>query len=176
MLIRVPERTLQCVWEAARFCLSEASLTLTTSGDPSKIRTCDTRFRKPLLYPLSYGARRPAAGAVDTFRLLTGVQSQDAPLAHLSLGLRTRILLMFTLGALLLAGFLAAAAYSFTRSSLITQRDRSGTGHDGRGQPPASWRWGLPRGTWVFRLLCSHVGSVGRTTDKITAELRWCTA
>lgn len=25
-------------------------------GDPSKIRTCDTRFRKPLLYPLSYGA------------------------------------------------------------------------------------------------------------------------
>lgn len=41
-------------------------------------------------------------------------------------GLRTRILLMFTLGALLLAGFLAAAAYSFTRSSLITQRDKSG--------------------------------------------------
>lgn len=26
-------------------------------GDPSKIRTCDTRFRKPLLYPLSYGAK-----------------------------------------------------------------------------------------------------------------------
>ncbi len=25
-------------------------------GDPSEIRTCDTRFRKPLLYPLSYGA------------------------------------------------------------------------------------------------------------------------
>ncbi|SPD88844.1 protein of unknown function [Micropruina glycogenica] len=28
-------------------------------GGPSKIRTCDTRFRKPLLYPLSYGAGRP---------------------------------------------------------------------------------------------------------------------
>ena len=24
-------------------------------GAPSRIRTCDTRFRKPLLYPLSYG-------------------------------------------------------------------------------------------------------------------------
>ncbi len=32
---------------------------------------------------------------------------------------------MFTLGALLLAGFLAGAAYSFTRSSLVTQRDKS---------------------------------------------------
>jgi signal transduction histidine kinase len=42
------------------------------------------------------------------------------------LGLRTRILLMFTLGALVLSGFLAAAAYSFTRSSLVTQRDKSG--------------------------------------------------
>ena len=30
-------------------------------GDPSKIRTCDTRFRKPLLYPLSYGAKIPRA-------------------------------------------------------------------------------------------------------------------
>jgi two-component system, OmpR family, sensor histidine kinase MtrB len=41
------------------------------------------------------------------------------------LGLRTRVLLMFSLGALLLAAFLAAAAYSFTRSSLLTQRDRT---------------------------------------------------
>jgi signal transduction histidine kinase len=40
------------------------------------------------------------------------------------LGLRTRVLLMFSLGSLLLAVFLAAAAYSFTRSSLVTQRDR----------------------------------------------------
>jgi two-component system, OmpR family, sensor histidine kinase MtrB len=42
------------------------------------------------------------------------------------LGLRTRLLLMFTLGALVLSGFLATAAYSFTRSSLVTQRDKSG--------------------------------------------------
>jgi len=41
------------------------------------------------------------------------------------LGLRTRVLLMFSAGALLLAVFLAAAAYSFTRSSLLTQRDRT---------------------------------------------------
>jgi two-component system sensor histidine kinase MtrB len=41
------------------------------------------------------------------------------------LGLRTRVLLMFSLGALLLAVFLAAAAYSFTRSSLVTQRDKA---------------------------------------------------
>ena len=40
-------------------------------------------------------------------------------------GLRTRILLLFTLGALLLAGLLATAAYSFTRSSLVTQSDKS---------------------------------------------------
>jgi hypothetical protein len=30
------------------------------AGGPERIRTSDTRFRKPLLYPLSYGAgRRP---------------------------------------------------------------------------------------------------------------------
>jgi signal transduction histidine kinase len=40
-------------------------------------------------------------------------------------GLRTRILLLFTAGALLLAGVLAIAAYSFTRSSLVSQRDKS---------------------------------------------------
>jgi signal transduction histidine kinase len=43
------------------------------------------------------------------------------------LGLRTRILLMFTFGALLLAVFLAALAYGFTRSSLLTSRERAAT-------------------------------------------------
>jgi len=42
------------------------------------------------------------------------------------LSLRTRILLMFALGALLLSVFLAAAAYSFTRSSVVNQRDSAG--------------------------------------------------
>lgn len=44
----------------------------------------------------------------------------------LRLALRTRILLMFALGALSLAVFLATVAYSFTRSSLVNQRDRAG--------------------------------------------------
>ncbi len=42
------------------------------------------------------------------------------------LSLRIRILLMFGLGALLLSAFLAAAAYSFTRSSVVNQRDKAG--------------------------------------------------
>lgn len=40
-------------------------------------------------------------------------------------GLRTRIFFMFGFGALFLAGFLAAAAYSFTRSSVVNQRERT---------------------------------------------------
>jgi two-component system sensor histidine kinase MtrB len=42
------------------------------------------------------------------------------------LSLRIRILLMFAVGALFLSGFLAAAAYSFTRSSVVNQRDKAG--------------------------------------------------
>ncbi|MDP2292189.1 MAG: HAMP domain-containing sensor histidine kinase, partial [Actinomycetota bacterium] len=42
------------------------------------------------------------------------------------LSLRTRILLMFGLGALFLSSFLAAVAYSFARSSVVTQRDQAG--------------------------------------------------
>ena len=36
-------------------------LTSVFIGGPSRNRTCDTRFRKPLLYPLSYGAIPNAA-------------------------------------------------------------------------------------------------------------------
>ena len=42
------------------------------------------------------------------------------------LSLRVRILLMFAVGALFLSGFLAAAAYSFARSSVVNQRDNAG--------------------------------------------------
>jgi len=42
------------------------------------------------------------------------------------LSLRIRILLMFGLGALFLSLFLSMAAYSFTRNSVVNQRDRSG--------------------------------------------------
>ena len=38
------------------------------------------------------------------------------------LGLRTRVLLMFSLGSLALSALLSMAAYSFTRSSLVNQR------------------------------------------------------
>jgi hypothetical protein len=54
------------------------------------------------------------------------------------LGLRTRVLLMFSFGALLLAIFLAAAAYSFTRSSLVTQRDRAAVTSAGRNSTVAA--------------------------------------
>ena len=58
------------------------------------------------------------------------------------LSLRTRVLLMFSLGALLLAVFLSAAAYSFTRSSLGNRRDKAAvaeaTSHAGMGS--GSWR------------------------------------
>src|SRR4051812_19606662 len=33
---------------------------------PSRIRTCDTRFRKPLLYPLSYGGQCHRVAALRT--------------------------------------------------------------------------------------------------------------
>jgi two-component system, OmpR family, sensor histidine kinase MtrB len=42
-------------------------------------------------------------------------------------GLRTRIMSMFIIGALLLSTFLAAVAYSFTRSSLLNQRESTST-------------------------------------------------
>jgi hypothetical protein len=43
-IIELPERT-------ARISSDQAKRV----SAPSRIRTCDTRFRKPLLYPLSYG-------------------------------------------------------------------------------------------------------------------------
>ena len=53
----------------------------------------------------------------------------EARLARLRirrLSLRARMVVLFAIGSLLLSGFLAAAAYSFTRSGMINQRDRSG--------------------------------------------------
>lgn len=64
----------------------------------------------------------PAAPAASRLQRWVATVSAARPAR---LGLRTRVLLMFSLGALLLAVFLAAAAYSFTRSSLLTQRDRT---------------------------------------------------
>ncbi len=50
-----------CGLEDAWLCfpaLRQAQGTVPGLGAPSRIRTCDTRFRKPLLYPLSYGGQR----------------------------------------------------------------------------------------------------------------------
>ncbi|MEO5901086.1 MAG: HAMP domain-containing sensor histidine kinase [Ilumatobacteraceae bacterium] len=55
-----------------------------------------------------------------------GWQARLQALRPKRLGLRTRLLMLFVFGALLLSAFLAAAAYSFTRSSVVNQRDRSG--------------------------------------------------
>ncbi len=66
--------------------------------------------------------RLPEALPASRLQRLFAVASAARPAR---LGLRTRVLLMFSLGSLLLAVFLAAAAYSFTRSSLLTQRDRT---------------------------------------------------
>ncbi len=51
------------------------ALTCTFSGGPGQIRTGDTRFRKPMLYPLSYGAvgSCPGARVPDRFRSAAGV-------------------------------------------------------------------------------------------------------
>ncbi len=63
----------------------------------------------------------PSTGRADRARFrLAGWQPRK-------FGLRTRIFFMFGLGAMLLAGFLAAAAYSFTRSSVVSQRELSAT-------------------------------------------------
>ena len=42
------------------------------------------------------------------------------------LALRTRVMLMFSFGALFLSAFLATAAYSFTRNSVVNQREKAG--------------------------------------------------
>ena len=45
-------------------------LTRLNTSAPSRIRTCDTGFRKPLLYPLSYGGRRLRLVPPATCRLV----------------------------------------------------------------------------------------------------------
>lgn len=59
-------------------------------------------------------------------RVLRAARTLLERLSSIRLGLRLRILLMFASGALVLAAFLAAVAYGFTRSSVVTQRDRAG--------------------------------------------------
>jgi hypothetical protein len=45
-------------WKHDRYftsvCAGQGWFLLVNGGAPGRIRTCDTRFRKPMLYPLSY--------------------------------------------------------------------------------------------------------------------------
>ncbi len=43
---------------------------------PGRIRTCDARFRKPTLYPLSYGAAKTGTYRVMTVVLSRGKEDQ----------------------------------------------------------------------------------------------------
>src|SRR5262249_31756980 len=54
------------------------------SGAPGENRTCDQRFRKPLLYPLSYGGRR---GFLSTNPPRPALQSGDTASLHVWLTL-----------------------------------------------------------------------------------------
>ncbi|HSB84841.1 MAG TPA: HAMP domain-containing sensor histidine kinase [Ilumatobacteraceae bacterium] len=66
-------------------------------------------------------ATEPRRGAMK------GIIGRLASWRPARLGLRTRIMSMFIIGALLLSTVLAAVAYSFTRASLLNQRERTST-------------------------------------------------
>ncbi len=65
-------------------------------GAPGRIRTCDARFRKPTLYPLSYGSSGspvykgppPMAGEVPTADVATGITPLIADETGRSVGTR----------------------------------------------------------------------------------------
>ncbi len=58
--------------------------------------------------------------------MITTWRARLAALRPRHLSLRARMVMVLAFGSLLLSAFLATTAYSFSRSSLLTQRDRSG--------------------------------------------------
>ncbi|CAB4878117.1 unannotated protein [freshwater metagenome] len=66
-----------------------------------------------------------AIDAPEPVRLWTRASRTLAQLRPQRVGLRTRILLIFTMGFLVLSIFLAAITFSFAKSTLVNQRDRS---------------------------------------------------
>jgi len=86
-------------------------------------------------------------------------------------GLRTRILLMFTLGALLLATLLAVAAYSFTRSSLVTQRDKSAVDEAGRNAAVAQGELAASPSSALAAI--TRLGQLGVDSPAIFYRDRW---
>ena len=55
---RYPTGGIIGIKQESRSTTKQAVDLLLRAGDPARIRTADTRFRKPVLYPLSYGAMR----------------------------------------------------------------------------------------------------------------------
>jgi hypothetical protein len=55
-------------WSTADFVVAEKCSNINSAPDTS--RTCDQRFRKPLLYPLSYGGNGAATTKLLSFQLL----------------------------------------------------------------------------------------------------------
>ena len=72
-------------------------------------------------------ATADSVGSEPRRGIFRGLVSLVASWRPARFGLRTRIMSMFIIGALLLSTFLAAVAYSFTRSSLLNQRERTST-------------------------------------------------
>jgi two-component system, OmpR family, sensor histidine kinase MtrB len=86
-------------------------------------------------------------------------------------GLRTRIMSMFIIGALLLSTFLAAVAYSFTRSSLINQRERTSTEQAYRNARVAQRE--INAGNATANSIIDRLQQVGVTQAAINFEGEW---
>jgi two-component system, OmpR family, sensor histidine kinase MtrB len=86
-------------------------------------------------------------------------------------GLRTRILLMFAVGALFLSTFLAAVAYSFTRSSLINERERTSTAQGYRDAQVAQRE--ISSGNTNANSIIARLQQVGVSQVAINADGAW---
>jgi two-component system, OmpR family, sensor histidine kinase MtrB len=86
-------------------------------------------------------------------------------------GLRTRILSMFAIGALLLSTFLAAVAYSFTRSSLINQRERTSTEQAYRNAGVAQRE--ISSGNTSANAIIERLHQAGVTQEAINSDGAW---
>jgi two-component system sensor histidine kinase MtrB len=86
-------------------------------------------------------------------------------------GLRTRIMSMFIIGALLLSTFLAAVAYSFTRSSLLNQRERTSTEQAYRNARVAQRE--ISTGTTSANAIIDRLQQVGVAQAAINIEGAW---
>jgi signal transduction histidine kinase len=102
------------------------------------------------------------------FRGLVGLFASWRPARF---GLRTRIMSMFIIGALLLSTFLAAVAYSFTRSSLLNQRERTSTAQAYRNASVAERE--IVTGTTSVNTIIDRLQQVGVSQAAINVDGVW---